>query len=76
MAREIPSILLNNFLYFSFMSFLGWILESAYRSYRERRLVNAGFLSGPFVPIYGLGGVIISLIGLKQQVSLRPWPGR
>jgi len=46
-------------LFFSFFSFLGWIVESVYRSYREKRFVNSGFLYGPFVPIYGFGSLII-----------------
>ncbi len=59
----LPEELLQLFLYFSLSAFLGWILESAYRSVKEQRLVNAGFLSGPFVPIYGFGALIIALLG-------------
>jgi uncharacterized membrane protein len=63
MPYAIPTPLLDYFLYFSVMAFVGWVLETAYRSRQERRFVNAGFLSGPFVPIYGFGAVILSLIG-------------
>jgi uncharacterized membrane protein len=52
--------MLNWFLYFSATAFLGWILESTYRSIRERRLVNSGFLTGPFVPIYGFGALAVA----------------
>lgn len=50
------------FLYFSATAFIGWMLESTYRSFAERRLVNSGFLSGPFVPIYGFGALSIALL--------------
>ncbi len=61
MAPLIREHVLNWFLYFSASSFLGWVLESAYRSARERHWVNSGFLSGPFVPIYGFGALGIAL---------------
>ena len=51
--------------YFIIYSFLGWILESLYRSFCERKLINTGFLRGPFCPIYGFGAAIMILI-LKQ----------
>jgi uncharacterized membrane protein len=62
----IPPVL-RYFLYFSFMSFVGWVVESLFRSYQEGRWVNAGFLSGPFIPIYGFGALIISFIALGAQ---------
>lgn len=50
---------------FQFMiySFLGWILEVIYRSAKQRRFVNAGFLFGPFLPIYGIGAITTLLMG-------------
>lgn len=62
MDATLPAHLLTWFLYFSAASFLGWILESTYRSVQERRWVNSGFLSGPFVPIYGFGALFIALL--------------
>ena len=63
MIFAIPSGILSYLLYFYSMSFAGWLLETAYRSVVERRFVNAGFLTGPFVPIYGFGSLAITLIG-------------
>ena len=45
--------------YFIIYSFLGWILESIVRSVCEKKLINTGFLYGPFCPIYGCGAIII-----------------
>lgn len=47
--------------YFIIYSFLGWILESLYRSFCEKKLINTGFLYGPFCPIYGIGALIMLL---------------
>jgi uncharacterized membrane protein/HD superfamily phosphodiesterase len=38
---------------------MGWVVEVIYRSITQRKLVNAGFLAGPFIPIYGLGAFVI-----------------
>jgi uncharacterized membrane protein/HD superfamily phosphodiesterase len=40
---------------FALYSFMGWVIEVIYRSATQRRFVNAGFLFGPFIPIYGFG---------------------
>lgn len=47
--------------YFMIYSFLGWIMESIVRSICERKLINTGFLKGPFCPIYGIGATIMFL---------------
>ena len=48
--------------YFIIYSILGWILESVFRSLCERKLINTGFLKGPFCPIYGIGALIMILL--------------
>lgn len=54
-------------LCFTSYAFLGWVLESAYKTFRDRRLVNSGFLSGPFIPIYGFGAVgVIQLLSFIE----------
>jgi uncharacterized membrane protein len=63
----IPEKLLDYFLYFCIMAAAGWIIETIYRSLQEKRFVNAGFLSGPFVPIYGFGAVIITSISIEAR---------
>ena len=46
---------------FLIYSFLGWLGETALAALRKRRLLNRGFLSTPFSPVYGLGGVLFSV---------------
>lgn len=50
------------FFYFIFYSFLGFILETIYRSFVSRRLVYPGFLYGPYCPIYGFGLIALLLL--------------
>ena len=47
--------------YFVIYSFLGWIFESVVRTIYERKIINTGFLIGPFCPIYGFGAIIMLL---------------
>lgn len=47
---------------FAIYSFLGWVIEVIYRSVTQRKFVNAGFLYGPFIPIYGIGVAFIIIL--------------
>ncbi len=47
------------FLLFITYSILGWIIESTYCSIGEKRIINRGFLIGPYCPIYGSAAVLI-----------------
>ena len=46
-------------LIFTIYSFLGWVMETVFASINERKLINRGFLTGFFCPIYGFGAVLI-----------------
>jgi uncharacterized protein len=50
------------FLFFTF-SVMGWILESVIESVNHRRIINRGSLSGPYIPVFGIGGVLFSAVG-------------
>lgn len=39
-------------------SMLGWMVESIYMSFCNRKLTNRGFAKVPFCPIYGFGAVL------------------
>lgn len=47
---------------FILFSFVGWIIDSLYRSIINKRWINAGYFSGSICPIYGFGGVILVFI--------------
>ena len=51
--------------YFIIYSFLGWVLESVFKTVIAKKPINSGFLYGPFCPIYGFGALIM-LIFLKR----------
>lgn len=65
-----PEYLDTLIIYFFMYSFLGYLCEVAYCSVPQRRLVNRGFLYGPYLPIYGFGALIIVLF-LKPAHA---WP--
>ncbi len=43
-------------------SVIGWVYESCLISIQEKKLINRGFLTGPIIPIYGFGAVIVYLV--------------
>lgn len=45
--------------YFLIYSFLGWCLESVYKTIYSKKIINSGFLTGPVCPIYGIGALIM-----------------
>lgn len=55
---------------FAVYSCLGWIIETVYRSASQRQIINAGFLYGPFIPIYGFGAAFIVFL----ELLIHPWP--
>lgn len=47
-------------LYFLVFSFIGWIIDSGYRSIHDKKITNAGYFKQlPICPIYGFGGIIL-----------------
>lgn len=48
-------------LTFVLYAFIGYLCEVGYCSIGQRRLVNRGFLYGPWLPIYGFGGLIVDI---------------
>lgn len=49
----------NLFLIFMIFSFVGYICEIIFCSIYQKKLVNRGFLYGPYCPIYGIGSLFI-----------------
>ena len=55
------------FLLFLLYSFLGWCMEVIVVSIENKRIVNRGFLIGPYCPIYGFGAILITLVLGRYQ---------
>ena len=56
---------------FTFFSVIGWMLEAAYRSTRDRRFVNPGLLKGPYLILYGTAAlVLIASISLIHEYDI------
>ncbi len=53
-------------LFFFAFSFIGWIWEVCLVLVQTGKLVNRGVLLGPWLPIYGSGGVLILLLLRKM----------
>lgn len=58
-------------LLFSAGSLTGWTLEVFYRRFKlankERVWINPGFLSGPYLPLYGFGLTMLYLLALTER---------
>ncbi len=50
------------FLFFIICSFIGWTMEVIAKLIQLKRFVNRGFLIGPYCPIYGVGGLLVTLL--------------
>ncbi len=48
--------------YFFIYSFVGWFIEVIIFLFQTKEFINRGFLNLPFLPIYGFGAVLISII--------------
>ena len=56
------------FLFFIGSCF-GWVLELLYRNltHRHKKWINPGFCTGPYLPIYGFGAVILLHVSLPLK---------
>lgn len=56
--------------FFYLYCFLGWCVESSYVSIKSRKLVNRGFMRGPFLPLYGSGAIMMLVVSMPFQDNL------
>ena len=58
----------ETFFYLTFIfilgSVLGWLLELLFRKIVHKKWINPGFLSGPYLPIYGLGLITLYIVSI------------
>lgn len=57
-------------LFFLVYCFFGWCFESTVVSVSQKKLVNRGFLTGPVIPIYGSGAIVILFAALPVRQSI------
>ena len=50
------------FSLFIIYSFIGWIIEVFWSLFVHKKLVNRGFLIGPYCPIYGIGCLLLIIL--------------
>lgn len=55
---------------FYFYCFFGWCFESTYVSLKSRKLVNRGFMRGPFLPLYGSGAIMMLVVSMPFQDNI------
>lgn len=46
-------------LFFFIYNLVGYIWETLYVSAKQKKIVNRGFLHGPYLPIYGTGAIVM-----------------
>ena len=68
---------MNYFLRFIFIFFIGcifgWILEVFYRRIEAKKWINPGFLTGPYLPIYGFAFCTLTDLYLMfEHVNIHP----
>lgn len=63
---DTPQWILIFFIY----ALIGWIWETGQKAIQYHRFVNRGFLNGPWLPIYGIGALLILFLTLpfKNQI--------
>ena len=59
---EVLNYIIDLFLLFLIYSIIGWMIEVTFVSISSKKFINRGFLIGPYCPIYGCGGLAISLL--------------
>lgn len=57
------------FIFYTYC-FLGWCFESTYVSVKSRKLINRGFMRGPFLPLYGSGAVMMLVVSMPFANSI------
>ena len=56
------------FILFMLYSFIGWVMEMVDRTIIDKKIVNRGFLIGPYCPIYGFGAILMIIL-LQRYIN-------
>ena len=52
-------VVLTFFMYFFIYSIIGWCVETFFVMLNTKKIVDRGFLIGPYCPIYGFGSILM-----------------
>ena len=52
---------------FFLLSIFGWLWEGCLYLFKDDIYVNRGFMTGPWLPIYGMGGIMLELLFHKWR---------
>lgn len=66
-SKEYSYSVRNLIIMFFLYALGGWIIEVSFYGVTNGVLVNRGFLHLPILPIYGFGGVVVTIIFRKNQ---------
>ena len=55
---------------FFIYAFIGWLIEVFLTLFSDKKLVNRGFLMGPYIPIYGVGCIFLTVLLTKFSNNL------
>lgn len=58
------------FYVFILYGVIGWIYESCLVSIQKKTLINRGFLTGPIIPIYGCGALVVFLLFWQFRTNI------
>ncbi|GHU59888.1 hypothetical protein FACS1894133_7440 [Clostridia bacterium] len=47
---------------FEIFNLIGWCFECSIESLYHKQFINRGFLKGPWIPVYGAGGLVMMLV--------------
>lgn len=65
------NIVKTDFIYYVWLFFMlaifGWLWEGFLYLFKDDTYVNRGFLTGPWLPIYGMGGIILEILFRKWR---------
>ena len=56
-------------------SLLGWVIELFFRRFvSQKKWMNPGFLTGPYLPIYGFGVVVLYAVSnIPLGIPIQAW---
>jgi uncharacterized membrane protein len=49
------------------LSVTGWVLETAQESIVRKKFVSKGFFKGPYVPLHGIGGIVMYMLCFRLK---------